>query len=708
VIGVSRILEKLEEARRELLCIRSGGSACPYPQGKLAAIEELKLGIRTEAETIKAKIDRLVATGHLASAEGDELKQKLEAVIGAIRAINDLLSSVGAELDLVSQTIVSARASLESADLAGADRALSEVRFWLWELSRQKEEVSSSIIAEIRKKLQRLNEELPTPWRLLGENLVGKAEGFTITPAQITALRAELAARLGAEPQLAGRRFTPAEIAYELLDLGGSKENILASNVITSALLSTGPNVGITLEAGSTGNTLVNNLITNEDLEHGRRGRFGSLTVGIELLTSGNRVLFNAIEFVNRALARGGPQEREDAKHLYLFQKLALARCQPAACPVPLARTIVPEVREESLRLSLSSARVVQNRIALNFLEENGIGIDVLDAESNTIDRNLFLNNTNDALRLASGAAVDIKAEKNDFRGNGAAVSNDDPAITVDVSKNYFGDPSGPFHEVRNPAGKGDQVLGRANVSPWASQPFCGGNFESRESFEELGISPFFWGGLPPNLALMPEKVILPQEKPRRCAQVFGGEEPGTPPAFPDKAEPPHDLNGDGLFEDANGNGRLDFDDAVTLALYLDWVSSGHHRRFDFNRNGRLDFDDAVRLAFNVGGQAAAKALLEMFGQLSLARVTTAFSSGGLRFVAEGTGIAALQVEVYNLGGKRVYTSGFQPGNQLAWNPSNGPGGAPLANGVYLYVVTVRGWRGEVLHSEVGKIVLRR
>lgn len=34
--------------------------------------------------------------------------------------------------------------------------------------------------------------------------------------------------------------------------------------------------------------------------------------------------------------------------------------------------------------------------------------------------------------------------------------------------------------------------------------------------------------------------------------------------------------------------------------------------------------------------------------------------------------------------------------------------GNPLANGVYLYVVTVRGWDGRVLRSEVRKLVILR
>jgi len=65
----------------------------------------------------------------------------------------------------------------------------------------------------------------------------------------------------------------------------------------------------------------------------------------------------------------------------------------------------------------------------------------------------------------------------------------------------------------------------------------------------------------------------------------------------------PRDQNGNGLYEDVNGNGRLDFDDAVTLFQgYMgnDSCASNNERYFDLNDNGRLDSDDAVKLVGKV------------------------------------------------------------------------------------------------------------
>lgn len=59
----------------------------------------------------------------------------------------------------------------------------------------------------------------------------------------------------------------------------------------------------------------------------------------------------------------------------------------------------------------------------------------------------------------------------------------------------------------------------------------------------------------------------------------------------------PKDLDNDGLFEDVNGNGKLDFDDVVKFFKNFDHPSvAGHFNFYDFNRNGKLDFDDVVKL----------------------------------------------------------------------------------------------------------------
>jgi len=58
-----------------------------------------------------------------------------------------------------------------------------------------------------------------------------------------------------------------------------------------------------------------------------------------------------------------------------------------------------------------------------------------------------------------------------------------------------------------------------------------------------------------------------------------------------------HDLDGDGLYEDLNGNGRLDFADLIVLFDNMAWlVEDERGLLFDYNRNGKLDYADLLVL----------------------------------------------------------------------------------------------------------------
>ncbi|MFB6168150.1 MAG: alkaline phosphatase D family protein [Haloferacaceae archaeon] len=81
-----------------------------------------------------------------------------------------------------------------------------------------------------------------------------------------------------------------------------------------------------------------------------------------------------------------------------------------------------------------------------------------------------------------------------------------------------------------------------------------------------------------------------PEAETRRGVLVVG------PPTVTG-GESPTDVDGDGLYEDLNGNGRLDYDDVRTLFDNFDSDSVTMNRSaYDFNGNGRLDFNDVVDL----------------------------------------------------------------------------------------------------------------
>ena len=71
----------------------------------------------------------------------------------------------------------------------------------------------------------------------------------------------------------------------------------------------------------------------------------------------------------------------------------------------------------------------------------------------------------------------------------------------------------------------------------------------------------------------------------------------GTELVFSGMNGPARDLDGDGLLEDINGNGRFDFHDITTFFdnLTSDLVRS-NSQAFDFDQNGRVDMGDPTEL----------------------------------------------------------------------------------------------------------------
>lgn len=83
------------------------------------------------------------------------------------------------------------------------------------------------------------------------------------------------------------------------------------------------------------------------------------------------------------------------------------------------------------------------------------------------------------------------------------------------------------------------------------------------------------------------------------AASTFSGEQEatGTLHAFPGIPRTPQDLNGDGLYTDINGNGRLDYNDLIIFFQHLTWAKTAQPTScFDFNGNGWLDYNDVITL----------------------------------------------------------------------------------------------------------------
>ncbi len=71
------------------------------------------------------------------------------------------------------------------------------------------------------------------------------------------------------------------------------------------------------------------------------------------------------------------------------------------------------------------------------------------------------------------------------------------------------------------------------------------------------------------------------------------------------------------------------------------------------------------------------------------------------------TAIANVRLEVFDLSGRKVFSSGPVSGATYKWHLQRDDG-RPVANGVYLYIFFTKTTDGKELRSSIGKIAVRR
>lgn len=69
--------------------------------------------------------------------------------------------------------------------------------------------------------------------------------------------------------------------------------------------------------------------------------------------------------------------------------------------------------------------------------------------------------------------------------------------------------------------------------------------------------------------------------------------------------------------------------------------------------------------------------------------------------------IASVRLEIFDLSGRKIFSSGPVPGATYKWHLQRDDG-RPVANGIYLYVFFTKTADGKELRSSVGKIAVRR
>ena len=200
------------------------------------------------------------------------------------------------------------------------------------------------------------------------------------------------------------------------------------------------------------------------------------------------------------------------------------------------SRTVLAGIHtDKTLKAQQRGAR---NRLALNFFEYSGVSIDIVDAESNVIDENLFYNCANGILFRApqtdipvpgdysgadkyspAGAGPNIVLEKNDYY-SGVAIHNDSD-LAVDANRDYTTAQGTVGHAT---------TFGHVNP-PAAPAPNSYDNFGTNVKYVILGIEKYYPGDdaektLPPNLTYFYEGVVLPEEKPINPGVIFNAPQP--------------------------------------------------------------------------------------------------------------------------------------------------------------------------------------
>ncbi|MBI3660452.1 T9SS type A sorting domain-containing protein [Candidatus Acetothermia bacterium] len=116
-------------------------------------------------------------------------------------------------------------------------------------------------------------------------------------------------------------------------------------------------------------------------------------------------------------------------------------------------------------------------------------------------------------------------------------------------------------------------------------------------------------------------------------------------------------------------------------------------------QNGVYTISSLTKAAVPAYESEAGKISIAVSGAPVALKVNTISLANG-SFVVEGTGIASTEVKVFSLNGARVF-SGSAEGNQVAFSNINS-----VANGVYFYVVTVKGADGKIASSNFKKLVV--
>jgi hypothetical protein len=112
-----------------------------------------------------------------------------------------------------------------------------------------------------------------------------------------------------------------------------------------------------------------------------------------------------------------------------------------------------------------------------------------------------------------------------------------------------------------------------------------------------------------------------------------------------------------------------------------------------------------VDVTINCGGPTATQPARKLALPLEVKEIRAEQRGELLSFRVLGSGVQELGVQLFSLSGQLI--ADHRTSGATLTVPALTAQGQRLAKGVYLYVVTVRGWDGQVIRSEIRKIVVK-
>jgi hypothetical protein len=165
---------------------------------------------------------------------------------------------------------------------------------------------------------------------------------------------------------------------------------------------------------------------------------------------------------------------------------------------------------------------------------------------------------------------------------------------------------------------------------------------------------------------------------------------------------------------DTNGNGTLEDNEILTAIQY--WISGEAVPGTEGKMISDAEMLRLIQLWISgepVSGASASATVAPASGSVPLAVEAISLypnpliNSRGATIEVHGSGIAGIELQVFNLAGQLVFDERTS-GNRLVFQGLDERSRQSLANGVYLYAVTARGFDDQVRRTEVKKLVVLR